>query len=168
MNEHNDVSPERMRQIMGNFCSGITIITADTESGPAGFTCQSFTSLSLDPPLVTFNPALSSTSWPKIKGAGSFCVNVLGIEQQQLSRTFAQSGADKFAGIHYAPSDLGNPILDAALAWIDCTLHAEYDGGDHSIVVGEVKGMHAREEVDPLVFFRGGYATLHSSDAMAG
>ncbi|SMY11866.1 flavin reductase family protein [Brevibacterium jeotgali] len=168
MNEHADVSPRRMRQIMGSFCSGITIITAATDAGPAGFTCQSFTSLSLDPPLVTFNPSRTSTSWPRIQEAGSFCVNILGIEQEHVSRTFAQTGVDRFAGVEHSPSDRGNPILDAALAWIDCTLHAEYEGGDHTIVVGEVKGMHAREEVDPLVFFRGGYATLHSSDAMAG
>lgn len=168
MNERHDVSPQRMRQIMGNFCSGITIITADTESGPVGFTCQSFTSLSLDPPLVTFNPSLTSTSWPRIREAGSFCVNVLGIEQQDMSRTFAQSGADKFAGVRHTPSDRGNPILTAALAWIDCTLHAEYDGGDHTIVVGEVKGMHARDETAPLVFFRGRYATLDDCAAMVG
>lgn len=157
---YQDVTPERMRQVMGNFCSGITIVTAQTPAGPVGFTCQSFTSLSLDPPLVTFNPARSSTTWPRIREVGRFCVNVLGADQQELSQTFARSGADKFAGIGHHSSQNGSPILDAALAWVDCTLYAEHDGGDHTIVVGQVEGMHARDDIDPLVFFRGAYVTL--------
>lgn len=158
--DHRDVSPERMRQVMGNFCSGITIITAMTAEGPAGFTCQSFTSLSLDPPLVTFNPARTSTSWPRIREVGRFVVNILGSDQQELARTFARSGTDKFAEVPFSGSDSGSPILDAALAWVDCSLHAEYDGGDHTIVVGRVEGMHALEGVDPLVFFKGTYGTV--------
>jgi flavin reductase (DIM6/NTAB) family NADH-FMN oxidoreductase RutF len=167
MNDLNDVSPQRMRQIMGSFCSGVTIVTAQTAAGPVGFTCQSFTSLSLEPPLVTFNPSVTSTSWPKIRETGSFCVNVLGTEQQELSRTFARSGADKFAGVEHRPTERGNPILDAALAWIDCTLHAEHDGGDHTIVVGEVLGMHAQEDAEPLIFYRGGYARLGTAASLA-
>ncbi|HJA39075.1 MAG TPA: flavin reductase family protein [Candidatus Brevibacterium intestinigallinarum] len=167
MNDLNDVSPQRMRQIMGSFCSGVTIVTAQTPAGPVGFTCQSFTSLSLEPPLVTFNPSVTSTSWPRIREVGSFCVNVLGTEQQELSGTFARSGADKFAGVEHRLSDRGNPILDAALAWIDCTLHAEHDGGDHTIVVGEVHGMHAREDAEPLIFYRGGYARLGPAASLA-
>ncbi|GAA4283742.1 flavin-dependent monooxygenase reductase subunit HsaB [Brevibacterium daeguense] len=163
MSGYTDISPERMREVMGSFCSGITIITADAAEGPAGFTCQSFTSLSLEPPLVAFNPARTSSSWPKIRQVGSFCVNILGADQQQLARTFAKSGIDKFAGVEHRPSEFGNPILDAALAWIDCTLYAEYDGGDHTIVVGKVEGMHALEDVDPLLFFRGAYASLEKA-----
>ena len=162
-----DVSPQRMRQIMGSFCSGVTIVTAQTETGAAGFTCQSFTSRSLEPPLVTFNPSVTSTSWPRIREVGSFCVNVLGTEQQELSQIFARSGTDKFAGVEHRRSERGHPILDAALAWIECTLHAEHDGGDHTIVVGEVRGMHARDDAEPLVFYRGGYARLGTSASLA-
>ena len=160
MNIHHDVSPQRMREIMGNFCSGITVITAATPQGPIGFTCQSFTSLSLEPPLITFNPARTSTTWPVIKEIGSFCVNVLPTEHRHISGQFARSGTEKFAGINHTTSDLGNPILDDALAWIDCTLHAEYDGGDHTIVVGRVNAMHGRNDAEPLLFFRGSYAGI--------
>ena len=163
MNANNDVSPRRMRDIMGNFCSGIVIITANTETGPIGFTCQSFTSLSLDPPLITFNPARSSTSWPKIRETASFCVNILDSGQQELSRTFAKSGADKFANLEYHNTEMGNPVLEDALAWVDCTLYAEHDGGDHTIVVGKVEEMYAQEAAKPLVFFRGGYTSLECS-----
>lgn len=167
MNANNNVDPQRMRAIMGNFCSGITIITANTEAGLVGFTCQSFSSLSLEPPLITFNPARSSTSWPKIREAASFCVNILDSEQEQLSRTFARPGTDKFANVAYRNSAMGNPILADALAWVDCTLYAEYDGGDHTIVVGEVEEMHAREAANPLVFFRGGYVSLEKAKVEA-
>lgn len=168
MINYTDTSPQRMRQIMANFCSGITIITANTAAGPVGFTCQSFTSLSLEPPLVTFNPARTSSTWPKIRETGSFCVNILGSDQQQHSTIFARSGTDKFAGVNHEASEFGNPILDAAMAWIDCTMHTEFDGGDHTIVVGKVEGMHAREDADPLLFFRGGYVSLEKAHALAG
>lgn len=159
-NMYRDISPDRFRQVMGSFCSGVTVITASTLEGPVGFTCQSFTSLSLDPPLITFNPKRSSSSWPKIREIGSFCVNILSADSEHMSRVFAKSGTDKFADIAYTLSERGNPIIDGCLAWIDCEIHAEHDGGDHSIVVGRVDNMHARDDVDPLLFFRGQYASL--------
>lgn len=166
--EFSDVSPTRMREVMGSFCSGITVITAMTPAGPVGFTCQSFTSLSLEPPMVSFNPARTSTTWPKIRDVGRFCVNVLGSDQQQLARTFAKSGTDKFAETSFTESREGNPILDAAMAWIDCSLVAEHDGGDHTIVVARVGGMHAVESATPLVFFRGQYAQLGAQPVPVG
>ena len=150
--------PTTMRSVLGHFPSGVTIVTGAVDGGPAGFTCQSFSSLSLDPPLVLILPGRSSSSWPKIEATGQFCVNVLAQDQQELSTTFAKSGTDKFAGVDWRPSPLGSPILTGATAWIDCTLYACHDGGDHLIVVGAVHDLAAEPETAPLVFHRGGYA----------
>jgi flavin reductase (DIM6/NTAB) family NADH-FMN oxidoreductase RutF len=157
MTELSDLSPRRIRNVLGHFATGLTVITAATENGPAGFTCQSFASLSLEPALVTFSPARSSSTWPLLRAAGRFTVNILPADHQHLAAQFARSGADKFAGIDHSPSPLGNPVLDGALAWVDCELHQEYDGGDHTIVVGAVHALSARSDVDPLLFFKGGY-----------
>ncbi|MEV7136521.1 flavin reductase family protein [Arthrobacter sp. NPDC093128] len=160
MDNHLEVTPERMREILGHFCTGLTIITATTENGPVGFTCQSFSSLSLEPALVAFNPARSSSTWPTIRATGRFCINILPEEHRELSGKFARSGTDKFSGVTHTTSPLGNPILDSALAWIDCELHKEYDGGDHTIVLGQVKAMNARGEAEPLLFFKGSYVRI--------
>jgi 3-hydroxy-9,10-secoandrosta-1,3,5(10)-triene-9,17-dione monooxygenase reductase component len=150
--------PSTMRAVLGHFPSGVTIVTGTTPEGPAGFTCQSFSSLSLDPPLVLVLVGRSSTSWPTIEATGRFCVNVLAENQGELSTTFAKSGTDKFAGVDWAASDLGSPILAGALAWIDCTLHAVHEGGDHLIVVGAVHDLSAVAGTGPLLFHRGAYA----------
>ncbi|WP_349826570.1 flavin reductase family protein [Brevibacterium litoralis] len=165
--EHAEVSPQRMREVMGSFGSGVTVVTAQTPDGPTGFTCQSFTSLSLEPPLITFNPARSSSTWPRLREVGSFTVNVLGAHQDHLSNQFARSGTDKFAGISFTRSARGNPRLDDAVAWIDCTLHREYDGGDHTIVVGRVEALVGFDHLEPLLFVRGGYHAVESARAPA-
>ena len=149
-------APTTMRAVLGHFPSGVTIVTGAVDGVPAGFTCQSFSSLSLDPPLVLILPGRNSSSWPKIEATGRFCVNVLAHDQQDLSTTFARSGTDKFAGVAWTPSALGSPILAGATAWIDCTLYDCHDGGDHIIVVGAVHDL-AAEEAPPLVFHRGAY-----------
>ena len=159
-----DLAPRRLRDIFGTFASGLTVITGFAADGPAGFTCQSFASLSLDPALVTFSPARTSTTWPVLRKAGSFTVNILPAGHQHLAGQFARSGADKFAGVSHSASPLGNPVLDDALAWIDCDLHAEYDGGDHTIVVAAVRHLQARHDAEPLLFFRGRYAGLAPAD----
>jgi 3-hydroxy-9,10-secoandrosta-1,3,5(10)-triene-9,17-dione monooxygenase reductase component len=150
--------PTTMRSVLGHFPSGVTIVTGVADGAPAGFTCQSFSSLSLDPPLVLILPGRNSSSWPKIEATGQFCVNVLSEQQGELSTTFAKSGTDKFAGVEWSLSPLGSPILAGATAWIDCTLHACHDGGDHLIVVGAVHDLAAAPEIPPLVFHRGAYA----------
>ncbi|MFF1383509.1 flavin reductase family protein [Arthrobacter sp. NPDC058288] len=157
MTEHSDLTPQRLRHVLGHFASGLTVITAATERGPAGFTCQSFSSLSLDPALVTFSPARSSSTWPLLRHAGRFTVNILPAEHHHLAVQFARSGTDKFAGVEFSASPLGNPVLDQALAWVDCELHQEYDGGDHTIVLGAVRALGARDGGEPLLFFKGGY-----------
>ncbi|MFE9565648.1 flavin reductase family protein [Streptomyces sp. NPDC006487] len=157
--ERAPVSPAEFRTVLGNFASGVTIITSppgEDEDGPAGFACQSFASLSLDPPLVTFMVARTSTTWPRIARTGVFCVNILGAEQGELCRAFAVSGADKFAGVAHTPSPAtGSPQLDAVPAWIDCRIHAVHTGGDHLIVVGKVEAMGAAGEGEPLLFHKG-------------
>ncbi len=156
--------PSTMRSVLGHFPSGVTIVTGTTPDGPAGFTCQSFSSLSLDPPLVLVLPGRSSSSWPRIEATGRFCVNVLAEGQRELSTRFARSGGDKFSGVEWATSGLGSPVLAGATAWIDCTLHAVHDGGDHLIVVGAVHDLGATDDIPPLVFHRGGYARTSVSE----
>lgn len=168
MTSHPPVTPRQLRNVLGHFATGLTIITATTPDGPAGFTCQSFASLSLDPALVTFSPARTSSTWPLLRAAGSFTVNILPAEHEHLSGQFARSGSDKFAGVGYTHSPLGNPILDQALAWVDCELHQEYDGGDHTIVVAAVRSLEARDAAEPLIFYRGSYARVHQSAALLG
>ena len=158
--ERAPVDAGEFRRVLGSFASGVTVVTAPAaaeEGSPAGFACQSFSSLSLDPPLVAFMVARTSTTWPRIARAGVFCVNVLGAGQQALCRAFAASGTDKFAGVDHDPAPVsGAPRLAGALAWIDCTIHAVHTGGDHLIVVGRVNalGTDGADE-PPLLFHRG-------------
>ncbi|MCX5142073.1 flavin reductase family protein [Streptomyces sp. NBC_00338] len=156
------LDPVEFRRVLGHFASGVTVVTAhdpDDPAGPAGFACQSFASLSLDPPLVTFMVARTSTTWPRIARAGAFCVNILGADQGPLCRGFAVSGADKFAGVAYSPAPAtGSPRLDSVPAWIDCRIQAVHTGGDHLIVVGRVEALGASVDGDgegPLLFHRG-------------
>lgn len=161
--ERAPVDRAEFRRVLGAFASGVTVITAPAagpDTGPAGFACQSFTSLSLDPPLVAFMVGRASTTWPRIARAGVFCVNVLAAGQGPLCRAFAASGTDKFAGVPHTPAPhTGSPRLPSALAWIDCTIHAVHTGGDHLIVVGRVEGLGTEgpegAEGAPLLFHRG-------------
>jgi flavin reductase (DIM6/NTAB) family NADH-FMN oxidoreductase RutF len=155
------VDPELMREVLGHFASGVTVVTALTADGPTGFTCQSFSSLSLDPPLVAFAPSRTSQTWPALRAIGRFCVNVLAEDQDAVSRNFARSGVDKFDGVRWTPSAHGSPVLDGVVAWIDGELWAEYDGGDHSIVVARVLDLGAEPDRRPLLFHRGSYGLLH-------
>ncbi|PKW09279.1 NADH-FMN oxidoreductase RutF, flavin reductase (DIM6/NTAB) family [Streptomyces sp. 1222.5] len=162
--ERAPVEPGEFRRVLGAFASGVTVITApapDGSGGPAGFACQSFSSLSLEPPLVCFMVGRSSTTWPRIARAGVFCVNVLGAGQEELCRGFAVSGADKFAGVAYDTAPVsGAPRLAGVAAWIDCTVHAVHTGGDHLIVVGRVDALGAEGPGEPLLFHRGRFARL--------
>jgi 3-hydroxy-9,10-secoandrosta-1,3,5(10)-triene-9,17-dione monooxygenase reductase component len=151
------VDPRLLRDVLGHFASGVTVVTADTAEGPIGFTCQSFSSLSLDPPLVVFAPARSSRTWPRLREIGHFCVNVLAEDQPDVSAAFARSGVDKFAGVRWRPSPQGAPVLEGVVAWIDCRLWAEYDGGDHTLVAARVLDLGADPDRRPLLFHRGAY-----------
>lgn len=150
--------PDRFRQVLGHFCTGITVITALDGAGPAGFTCQSFSAVSLDPPLVLFCPSRASATWPRIQQAGHFCANVLADGQRELARVFASSTPGKFSGVGWSPSPAGAPVLDGALAWVSADVESVLEAGDHYVVTGRVTGLEARRAGPPLLFYRGRYA----------
>lgn len=148
----------KFRQVLGHFPTGVTVVTAAADDGPVGLAVGSFSSASLDPPLVAFFPAKSSSSWPRIEAAGSFCVNILGAEQEEVCRRFASKGDDKFAGLGWHPAPSGAPLLDGALAWIDCDVESVVDAGDHHCVLGRVRELEVGDDAHgPLLFYRGGY-----------
>jgi 3-hydroxy-9,10-secoandrosta-1,3,5(10)-triene-9,17-dione monooxygenase reductase component len=150
------------RTTLGHFATGITIVTGIDGGEPVGLTCQSFTSVSLDPPLIAFAPGKNSSSWPRIRGSGAFCVNVLTEEQEDICRVFATSGADKFRGVGWRPAETGSPVIDDSLAWLDCRIVEEHDAGDHVIVVGRVLELDSRRKGRPLLFYRGGYGRFEA------
>ena len=160
MSEHpSSFDQARFREALGHFATGVTIVTAMEDDGPVGFTCQSFSALSLDPPLVVLAPAKSSTSWPRIAEAGAFCVNILESRQEALCRSFAASGSDKFAGVGWTPAVTGAPILDGSLAYVDCELADIHDAGDHELVTGRVVDLGIGEG-SPLLYYRSGFGSF--------
>lgn len=150
----------RFRQVLGHFPTGVCVVAGVHEGKAVGLAIGSFFSISLDPPLVGFCAAKTSSTWPKLHAAGKFCVNVLAADQEEVSRVFASREADKFAGLAWDHSPLGSPRLGGTLAWIDCELAEVHDAGDHDIAVAQVHDLHVADEGAPLVFFRGGYANL--------
>jgi len=149
----------RFRSVLGHYATGVTIVAGiDDGATPMGLSVNSFTSVSLDPPLIAFCAAKGSSTWPRIRQVGTFTVNVLAEHQEELSRVFATRGADKFARVGWWPSPAsGAPLIDGALAWVDCTLEAEYEAGDHVLVVGRVNDLDVADDGRPLIFYRGGY-----------
>ena len=147
----------RFRRVLGHFPTGVTVITAAADGVPVGLAVGSFTSVSLDPPLVAFCPDKSSSSWPKIEATGVFCVNILAEDQEDICRNFATKGGDKFQGIGWRPASSGSPILHDVLAWVDCEIETVHEAGDHYVVIGRVHELDVAHEGTPLVFFRGGY-----------
>ncbi|MCD4535131.1 flavin reductase family protein [Nocardioides sp. cx-169] len=148
------------RDVLGSFASGVTVVTAISNGEPVGMTCQSFSSVSLDPPLVLFIPAKTSRAWPLMQRAGRFCVNFLAHDQAELSNTMASRGTDKFAGVDWEPSEqTGSPLLHGALGFVDCAIHAVHEAGDHYVVIGRVLDLALRGPERPLLFYRGAYAT---------
>jgi flavin reductase (DIM6/NTAB) family NADH-FMN oxidoreductase RutF len=158
------IAPARLngthfKSVLGRFATGVVAITAvDPLSGePCGLAANSFTSVSLDPPLVAFCVAYTSTSWPVVRTAKTQCVNVLAEDQREICARLAASGGDKFGGLSWRDSPYGNPVLDGTLAWIECTIEAEHPAGDHVIVVARVRGLDVHTDAGPLVYFRGGF-----------
>jgi 3-hydroxy-9,10-secoandrosta-1,3,5(10)-triene-9,17-dione monooxygenase reductase component len=148
------------RDVLGCFASGITVITTMSSDGPVGMTCQSFSSVSLDPPLVTFVPARTSRAWPLIQRSGRFCVNILTGDQEHVSAQMATKSVDKFAGIEWTPAHVtGSPVLAGTIAHLDCTIHTVYEAGDHFVVIGKVEHLEQGVGEDPLLYFKGRYRT---------
>jgi 3-hydroxy-9,10-secoandrosta-1,3,5(10)-triene-9,17-dione monooxygenase reductase component len=150
----------RFRDVLGRFASGVTVVTAMSGEGPVGMTCQSFSSVSLDPPLVLFVPAKTSRAWPLMQRSGRFCVNFLADDQAELSNTMASRGTDKFAGISWRRSETtGSPLLDGVLGYVDCAIHSVQEAGDHYVVIGRVLDLVSSDADKPLLFYQGKYAT---------
>ena len=146
---------------MGQFCTGVVVATAFRDKQPIGLTLQSFVSISLEPLLVAISPGKNSVTWPLIREAGSFCINILAQDQQIVCETMSRSGKDKFTSIKWGPSDNGFPVFPGNIATIDCGVESEYEAGDHTIVIGRVTNFELNDhEKDPLVFFRGTYGTF--------
>jgi 3-hydroxy-9,10-secoandrosta-1,3,5(10)-triene-9,17-dione monooxygenase reductase component len=149
--------PATYRTVLGHFATGVVIVTAFDGDEPVGMACNSFTSVSLEPPLVLFCAAKSSTTWPRIQAARKWCANILSEDGEQVCRLFAEKGADRFAHIAYSSGRTGAPVLESAIAFVDCETIAEHDAGDHVIVVGRVVELGYAPEGKPLLFYRGGY-----------
>ena len=158
-----DALPDRstLRRLLGHYPTGVCVITAVEQEGRAvAMVVGSFTSVSLDPPLVAFFPDRASSSWPGIRRAGRFCVNVLSSNQRDLCRRFSARGGDKFADVDYRLSKGGSPVLDGIVAWIDCTLDTVHDAGDHFIALGRICEFDIVRAEQPLLFFRGRYGNF--------
>lgn len=154
-------SERDFRAAMGQFCTGVVIVTGMCGEEPAGFTAQSFVSLSLNPPLIAICPAKSSTSWPRVRGSGHFGVNVLGADQKPLCGAFARSGGDKFGNLIWTPGLSGSPVIEGVLGFVDCELETEHEAGDHTIVIGRVLDLKTfATDRPPLLFFRGLYGAF--------
>ncbi|SAL74645.1 flavin reductase domain-containing protein [Caballeronia peredens] len=156
--------PAEFRAALGQFATGVTVITTRTASGqPIGITASSFNSVSLDPPLVLWSLATKSASMAVFRANSHYVVNVLAASQLDLCRRFATVKGDRFAGVSHAAGDTGMPVLEGALAWFECHNRSRYDEGDHVIFVGEVERCGVREgvsKVAPLVFQAGNFHTL--------
>lgn len=160
------LDPRAFRDVLGHYASGITIIAGFDEREPLGFTCQSFYSVSVTPPLISFSVMTSSSTYPRIRETGKFSVNILSDSQQIISDQFSRKGADKWAGVDWRMTAARNPVIVGTLIWLDCRIVAEHEAGDHYIVVGEVSEMSPRNWHDgaPLLYFKGKYRHLHALD----
>lgn len=151
-----------LRDGLGCFATGITIVTTlDADGCPVGLTANSFTSVSLDPPLLLVCIANTSTSAPILRKAAHFGVNVLQIGQQPASNRFAGKDVERFAATAWSPGETGVPLLDGSLGSFECTRHAVHEAGDHFILIGEVVRAQFEPRRDPLLYFRGKYRRLH-------
>ncbi|HWV87774.1 MAG TPA: flavin reductase family protein [Capillimicrobium sp.] len=152
-------NPQRFRHVLGHLPTGLAVVTALHDGEPVGMVVNSLTSVSLDPPLVLFCPALTSTTWPRIEAASGFCVNVMAADAQDVCARLAGRRTNRFEGVTHDLTAGGHPVLEGTLAWLDCRLWRQYPGGDHIIAVGRVDALDHRPG-EPLVFFRSTYRRL--------
>jgi 3-hydroxy-9,10-secoandrosta-1,3,5(10)-triene-9,17-dione monooxygenase reductase component len=159
VNELGSIDAMRFRSVLGRFATGVVAITAiDPATGqPTGLAANSFTSVSLNPPLVAFCVALTSTTWPKLRAADRHCINILAEHQREICLQLATKGGDKFGGLSWTKSPGGHPVLDGAIAWLECSPVAEHKAGDHVIVVCHVHNLDKHHGDGPLLFYRGSY-----------
>jgi len=148
------------RDTLGRYPTGVAVVAAATAEGPAGMAVNSFTSVSLEPPLIAFCPMLSSRSWAEMKPAGGFAVSLLRSQHEAVARGFSQRTFDRFAGHEWLASPSGHPVLAEAIGWLDASIESISPAGDHELVIAQVRDWSAPGEGDPLVFFSGGYRAL--------
>ena len=154
------IDSREFRHILGHYPTGVCAVTAVADGVPVGMIVGSFTSVSLEPPLVAFLPDRSSTTWPRVMAAGAFCVNVLTERQQSVCDAISSKAPDKFETIAYRLSGAGVPIIEGVVAWVECDVYAVHEAGDHFIAIGLVKAMAVEQPESPLVFHRGSYRSI--------
>ena len=157
------IDPMHFRNVLGQLPTGVAVVCASGPDGlPVGMTVGSFGSVSLDPPLVAFMQAKSSRSWRALDASGeTFCVSILSASQEGVCRTIAARSTDKFEGVSWRKSRRGTPIIEGCVAYVECTVHAVHDAGDHSVVLARVLELDVEAtDAYPLLFFRGGYGSF--------
>ncbi|MEJ7633549.1 flavin reductase family protein [Aeromicrobium sp.] len=149
------------RDVLGQYASGVTVVTTTLGGVPVGMTCQSFTSVSLDPPLVAFLPMKTSRAFAAIRQSRRFCVNFLAADQTDVSNSFASQAVDKFDGVAWHSTSNGMPRLEDTVGWVDCTVQDVHEAGDHYLVIGKVEdlGQGQGHTDKPLLFHQGRYRT---------
>ena len=164
------IAAGKFRQVLGQYPSGVVVVTAlDADGAALGMTVGTFSSVSLDPPLVAFMPQKTSSSWAAMRAAGSrFCANILGEAQENVCRQVATRKVDKLDGIPWRLSAGGTPVIEGTVAYVDCEIVAVHDAGDHEIVIGQVLDLDVVSQTNPLLFFRGGYGSFLPGSLAAG
>ena len=162
------VDPHVFREVMGHYPTGVVVVTGrDSEGDILAMVVGTFNSVSLDPPLVSFMPMMTSRTFAKMRECSSLCINILGGEQEDIVLTIAQRWENKLDGIEWFPSPSGDPVLSESIAWIDTTIWNTVEAGDHWIVLCRVNDMAVANPVSPLIFFQGGYGSFVSTSLMA-
>jgi flavin reductase (DIM6/NTAB) family NADH-FMN oxidoreductase RutF len=154
------IDQRELRDAFGRFATGVTVVTVNHAGEPAGLTANSFSSVSLDPPLVLWNLALSADCFEQFEAADHFAINILNRDQDSISTRFATKDVDKWAGTPYRTGVTGAPVIDDAIAVFECKVYARHPGGDHVIYVGEVIEVHVNNDAPPLGFHRGRYSDI--------
>lgn len=149
------ISPAEMRSVLGRFATGVTVVTGTDEDGPVGFACQSFASVSLDPPLILFCADHGGRSWPRIQRSGRFTVNVLHEQQRELCQRFGSRDGLKFTGLEWQTSRWGTPSLSDVLIRVHAETYDVHTAGDHDVVIGRVLELETVATERPLIFFAG-------------
>ena len=156
-----EVDQRRYRDTVGRFATGVTVITVNDGRVARGMTANAFSSLSLDPTLLLVCVDKNASAHPLLERAGAFAVNILAADQVDVSRAFSRKGVEDMAGVAHRLGQTGAPLIENVVAWFDCRVHERLEGGDHSIFIGRVVDLDIpRPEVDPLLFFAGGYRQI--------
>jgi len=157
-----DLDPARLRRAFGVFPSGVVAVAAEVDGRLVGLAASSFTSVSLDPPLVSVSIATASRTWPELRRASHLGITVLAAHHGAVCRRLAGPAADRFAGVATSISDDGAVTIDDGLARFDCTIHREVEAGDHTIVLLRLHAVDHGDGAAPLVFHRSGFGSLAS------